>query len=816
MKKVKIAEGDYESIEELADYLDDVFMAFDPNLIIHVTEQGTLSIQAENSASIDQISGDASSLFYGYELGRPPGMIIGATKYQGGKVESIKGKSDELTFYVGSDRLYKITFPPGFYSREEAIDEINKQLIEKGEFDAKAEAFGEERISLVSNKYVVTGIGGNMIEIDNVTSVLYDNRKKGSITKQQVSVTGYKNITTGVEIKKGVNDQLTFYVEGKKVEVTLLAASEADQKLSSAEIIKRINKAAEDQGVGTTAKLSTAYLSVGGLMIQSDYHGYPSKMVVDKESTAYDSLFVRRDVVNYLVLPATGDDEVASFSGNFGLEEPTVITAANRTLTGTVDGVDFTLTLDMKSYTKNELMQALNDRAIDQGISLEFQYGYDYKKSTLPFVTVSHTVPLTGQFQLNSTTGLYSKLMKGLVLTEPVLTQGKTERVPEIEGIVKPPEYIETAAIARGQTSLAGMTFTNANNVMTFTMNGQAKEITLLTGTYATAEDFLSTHEAIFQNEGLVASLDGGRLVLKTIGVGSGQKLSGFSGSSHDWLMGKRVKDVPVHSGSIGYKSLSNIRGKYEIPNDFKVNSSNNQLTFTYQQLGTSYDVAVELPVGSYTSASHVAATLEQKIGQALVGHGLDAHSIKVAVVEGTLSIRVSNPGNEYTLNNFSGNLFTELFTKLFTKQETVFEPSVSSLGYTYETPTYLVGRENLLTKELVIHPHINDRLIFDFTMDGAKHTIELKLQAGLYSSEELISELNRSLAEELTNRLSHSLNVAQHTAENIVRSESKIRDADLAKEMMNKVKTDILLQANQLMLARASAYPESILALVK
>ncbi|GKV64845.1 MULTISPECIES: flagellin [unclassified Sporosarcina] len=211
LKTLKIAEGTYEPVEVLVDYLDDVMMELDPNIIIHLTEDRTLSIQAENHASIDQISGGASSLFYEYELGRPPGMIVGVTKYQGGEVKSIPGVSDELTLYVGSDRQYTITFPPGTYSRQEAIDEINRQLVAKGENDAKAEAYGEERIALVSNKYVITGLGGNMIEIDNITSILYDNRKKGSITKTQAAVSGYKDLTAGVQIEKGVNDRLTFY-----------------------------------------------------------------------------------------------------------------------------------------------------------------------------------------------------------------------------------------------------------------------------------------------------------------------------------------------------------------------------------------------------------------------------------------------------------------------------------------------------------------------------------------------------------------------------------------------------------------------------
>lgn len=73
-----------------------------------------------------------------------------------------------------------------------------------------------------------------------------------------------------------------------------------------------------------------------------------------------------------------------------------------------------------------------------------------------------------------------------------------------------------------------------------------------------------------------------------------------------------------------------------------------------------------------------------------------------------------------------------------------------------------------------------------------------------------------RSRMGAVTNRLGYSMKIAQHTAENLVSSESKIRDADIAKEMMGKVKSDILLQANQLVLAKANANPQGILELLK
>ncbi|WP_332645744.1 flagellin N-terminal helical domain-containing protein [Lysinibacillus sp. 54212] len=58
-------------------------------------------------------------------------------------------------------------------------------------------------------------------------------------------------------------------------------------------------------------------------------------------------------------------------------------------------------------------------------------------------------------------------------------------------------------------------------------------------------------------------------------------------------------------------------------------------------------------------------------------------------------------------------------------------------------------------------------------------------------------------------NRLEHAYNVTENTAENLTAAESRIRDADIAKEMMNMTKASILMQATMyaMSLHRQQAY---------
>ena len=64
-------------------------------------------------------------------------------------------------------------------------------------------------------------------------------------------------------------------------------------------------------------------------------------------------------------------------------------------------------------------------------------------------------------------------------------------------------------------------------------------------------------------------------------------------------------------------------------------------------------------------------------------------------------------------------------------------------------------------------------------------------------------------------NRLEHTMTNLQNSAENITSAESRIRDTDMAAEMMQFTKNNILTQAAQSMLAQANQQPQSILSLL-
>ena len=73
-----------------------------------------------------------------------------------------------------------------------------------------------------------------------------------------------------------------------------------------------------------------------------------------------------------------------------------------------------------------------------------------------------------------------------------------------------------------------------------------------------------------------------------------------------------------------------------------------------------------------------------------------------------------------------------------------------------------------------------------------------------------------RSALGALQNRLEHTIANADNTAENLQAAEARIRDVDMAKEMVKFAKDTILQQAAQSMLAQANQQTQGVLALLQ
>lgn len=113
--------------------------------------------------------------------------------------------------------------------------------------------------------------------------------------------------------------------------------------------------------------------------------------------------------------------------------------------------------------------------------------------------------------------------------------------------------------------------------------------------------------------------------------------------------------------------------------------------------------------------------------------------------------------------------------------------------------------------------------IIDDLTADGLGIAdLDVSSQTAAGNAIEVIKNAinkvstNRGNLGALQNRLEHTINNLDATAENMQAANSRIRDTDMAKEMMNYTKQNILAQAAQAMLAQANQQPQAILQLLQ
>ena len=105
-----------------------------------------------------------------------------------------------------------------------------------------------------------------------------------------------------------------------------------------------------------------------------------------------------------------------------------------------------------------------------------------------------------------------------------------------------------------------------------------------------------------------------------------------------------------------------------------------------------------------------------------------------------------------------------------------------------------------------------------DLGISGLAVSTQASASAAIASIDAAISSLATSRANmgAIQNRLEQTINRLGVTAENLQAAESRIRDADMAEEMIRFTKHQILQQSGTAMLAQANSAPQSVLSLLR
>ncbi|WP_033580763.1 MULTISPECIES: flagellin [Priestia] len=101
-------------------------------------------------------------------------------------------------------------------------------------------------------------------------------------------------------------------------------------------------------------------------------------------------------------------------------------------------------------------------------------------------------------------------------------------------------------------------------------------------------------------------------------------------------------------------------------------------------------------------------------------------------------------------------------------------------------------------------------------------NNVDISTQKGAEAAMKSLDNAIKSVSGERTklgayqNRFDHTINNLSTASENLTAAESRIRDTDMAREMMEQTKNSILAQASQAMLSQANQQPQQVLQLLR
>jgi len=177
--------------------------------------------------------------------------------------------------------------------------------------------------------------------------------------------------------------------------------------------------------------------------------------------------------------------------------------------------------------------------------------------------------------------------------------------------------------------------------------------------------------------------------------------------------------------------------------------------------------------------------------------------AFKTLTSTGQVTLKLDSIGNMKV-----GESITMLLTKAYAAQTDTSKAITTQIGAN-TGQTMQIGIDSMKGVDLGV---------IDANGNTIKVNTKYAASAAVAVLDNAISKVSeqRSRLGAYQNRLEHTINNLGTAAENLTASESRIRDVDMAKEMMNYTKNNILMQAATAMLAQANQLPQAVLQLLR
>ncbi|MEK0290459.1 flagellin [Caldifermentibacillus hisashii] len=315
---------------------------------------------------------------------------------------------------------------------------------------------------------------------------------------------------------------------------------------------------------------------------------------------------------------------------------------------------------------------------------------------------------------------------------------------------------------------------TTNTNKFTITSGSTGSTSSVMTEKAASTTDLfglLGVHSAGTDGNRSATGKEG---VLTAAGAGNLGAFAGLTGNDAKMTFSVDGKDIQVDFTVVGTNALQTALSSPAAGNDM-----------------TALATALQSDLNAAITAYNNTVPSDQRVD-----------SIKVAVKDGSFVVE-SGSTKETSSIKFDGSQAAQLLG--LANQNSATQGG----GVDFQ-----IGANQTQTMKVTIEDMRTDAL-------GVKD-IDVSSKAG---AQEAITKINdaiekvssqRSNLGAFQNRLEHTINNLGTSAENLTAAESRIRDVDMAKEMMEQTKNAILAQASQAMLAQANQLPQGVLQLLR
>lgn len=808
---IEVPEGTYTTYE-LLETIEQQLEEKAPKgtaLLIEYYDGGCANLSFEGGTEIQTVEGGLSYLFYDSYGGAGVGDLIGTTQFAQEYPLVIKqGYNDELSFSIdnldgnGAGAPISIQLEEGEYTRDEIIDAINTKLLEQGHTEVMAIAYGENNVELTAGASLITGLKGNMFQIDEgvaYDSVFYDNAKYGTITNTAGKIAGkaYYNSSCDKINIDSTNNVLRFGLE-KDVdqtagtgytEITIpskvggYTITELRDVLNSQ--LEAISADSDWEFTSTYAYAYSGSSNYGygnfySLQLNSLIEGLESKIVVDMSDSvskaAYETLF-QKTTISSSTSPSTRTyGTELSYVGRPTFDSGIDLGTAGKTLSISINGgTASTITLSQAEYgSLQELLDDINAK-IDANQTLKGKVTAGKVSSTDNRISLTSSDSTVTSISVKSGTA-YAELFQAKVPSYRSYTSSKvygtTSKDQGSTAITKTPAVV-TLKYAMTTDNIV---VDNTNNVFNLTVNNAAKSIRLSEGTYTRAGLVQEVNKQLeLGGIGVTAKLTSdNKLEFSTKDSGEEYSLYIDTRSSNPATKVFMTPSTTTQNPTSSSKAPATIEGKTTIGSNFVIDSTNSNLVLTYKEKnGNTWNntsVDISLTEKTYANANALISELNSKL-EAQLG----ANKVVAALKNGCIALSTVGMGASYGLvpatgsaasgSLYGGSFYQEVLCKKSTDIITntpinTAGTSVIGTAGSISNPNlsiaYVVGRADIKNETIEIKQGINDVLELDLTYPDSAQTITLTctIPKGIYSSDADKEELLRTLEEGLNQSL--------------------------------------------------------------